>query len=147
MEQTHARHATTARHTNLVTSRSVGIGALAGLVGGIGMAMWHMLYSAGAGEGFWTPVNVCMAWFVYRSEGQMMIDESMKHPGMMSMNGPVVASHILVGGMLHMMFSAMVGIAFVIVLTFVARTGSPGSCGDTSATWRRRWRAEPSCSA
>ena len=109
-----------------VTGRLVGIGALAGLAGGVGMAMWQMIYSAVQGEGFWSPVNVCMASFIYRSQGQMMIDEAMAHPGMMSMNGPVQASHILVGGMAHMMFSAVVGIAFAIVLALLARTALAG---------------------
>ena len=104
---------TTARHREAVSGRVLGFGALSGVAGGLGMAMWQMLYSAGRGDGFWTPLNVCMASFVYRSEAKMMVDDMMMHPGM-SMNEPVQASHLAVGAGLHFAFSAVVGIAFAL---------------------------------
>ncbi|TMK94008.1 MAG: hypothetical protein E6G37_04760 [Actinobacteria bacterium] len=113
---------TTARHREAVSGRVLGFGALSGVAGGLGMAMWQMLYSAGRGDGFWTPLNVCMASFVYRSEAKMMVDDMMMHPGM-SMNEPVQASHLAVGAGLHFAFSAVVGIAFALVLWELARAG------------------------
>jgi hypothetical protein len=113
---------TAARYREAVSGRVFGIGAIGGLAGGLGMAMWQMLYSAGTGDGFWTPLNVCMASFVYRSEARMMVEDSMMHPGM-SMNEQVQASHLLVGAALHFAFSAVVGIAFALVLLEISRAG------------------------
>src|SRR5438876_12402905 len=113
---------TTARHREAVSGRVLGFGALSGVAGGLGMAMWQMLYSAGRGDGFWTPLNVCMASFVYRSEAKMMVDDMMMHPGM-SMNEPVQASHLAVGAGLHFAFSAVVGMAFAAVLVAIKQSG------------------------
>ena len=41
--------------------RLAGYGALAGLVAGIAMALWQMIDSAATSNGFWTPLNLCMA--------------------------------------------------------------------------------------
>lgn len=98
-----------------IDSRFVGLAAVSGAAGGVAMAMWMMIYSAATSNGFWTPLNVCMASFIYRSEAKMMMDEAMMHPGM-SMNTPVVASHLAVGFLLHMGFSIVVGIAFALIL-------------------------------
>jgi hypothetical protein len=38
--------------------RSVGVGAIAGAVGGMAMAMWSMVVFAATGDGFWNPVNL-----------------------------------------------------------------------------------------
>jgi hypothetical protein len=111
-----------AHHRETVSGRVVGIGALGGIAGGLGMAMWQMLYSAGRGDGFWTPLNVCMASFVYRGDARMMVDDMMMHPGM-SMNEPVQASHLAGGAGLHFAFSAVLGVAFALVLWELARTG------------------------
>src|SRR5437899_8269745 len=113
---------TAARPREAVSGHLLGVGAIGGLAGGLGMAMWQMIYSAGRGDGFWTPLNVCMASFVYRADARMMIEDSMMHPGM-SMNAPVQASHLLVGGSLHFAFSAVVGIAFTLVLYAIGRRG------------------------
>ena len=97
---------TAARPREAVSGRLLGVGAIAGVAGGLGMAMWQMIYSASRGDGFWTPLNVCMASFVYRAEARMMIENSMMHPGI-SMNERVgeppvgrrgVASRVLGGG-------------------------------------------------
>jgi hypothetical protein len=98
-----------------VDGRFVGLAAVSGAAGGVVMAMWMMLYSAATNNGFWTPLNVCMASFVYRSDAQMMLHDMMMHPGM-SMNEPVQASHLAVGFLVHMGFSIVVGIAFALVI-------------------------------
>ena len=103
-----------------VDGRFVGLAAVSGAAGGVVMAMWMMIYSAATNNGFWTPLNVCMASFVYRSDAQMMLHDMMMHPGM-SMNEPVQASHLAVGFIVHMGFSVVVGVAFALVLLFAAR--------------------------
>ena len=113
---------TATRPREAVSGRLLGVGAIAGVAGGLGMAMWQMIYSASRGDGFWTPLNVCMASFVYRAEARMMIENSMMHPGI-SMNERVQASHLLVGAALHLAFSAVVGIAFALVLWELGRAG------------------------
>ena len=102
-----------------VDGRFVGLSAVSGAAGGV-MASWMMIYSAATGNGFWTPLNVCMASFIYRSEAQMMTHEMMMHPGM-SMNEPVLASHLAVGFPVHMAFSIVVGVAFALVLFLATR--------------------------
>jgi len=106
--------------TRNVDGRFVGLAALAGVAGGAVMAMWMMVYSAATNNGFWTPLNVCMASFVYRQDGEMMVKEMMQHPGM-SMNMAVEPSHLAVGFLAHMTFSIVVGISFAIVLLFAVR--------------------------
>jgi len=103
-----------------VDSRFVGLAALSGAAGGVVMAMWMMIYSAATGNGFWTPLNVCMASFIYRSDGEMMVKEAMMHPGM-AMDAPVNGSHLAVGFVVHMGFSIVVGVAFALVLLFAIR--------------------------
>ena len=106
--------------TENVDRRFIGLAALAGLAGGAVMAMWMMIYSAATNNGFWTPLNVCMASFIYRHDGEMMIKDMMSHPGM-SMNMPVEPSHLAVGFLVHMTFSVMVAISFALVLLFAIR--------------------------
>ena len=103
-----------------VDSRFVGLAAVSGAAGGVVMAMWMMIYSAATNNGFWTPLNVCMASFIYRSDAQMMMHDMMMHPGM-SMNEPVQASHLAVGFLVHMGFAIVVGIAFALVLLAAIR--------------------------
>ena len=103
-----------------IDSRFVGLAAVSGAAGGVVMAMWMMIYSAATNNGFWTPLNVCMASFVYRSDAQMMMHDMMMHPGM-SMNEPVQASHLAVGFLVHMGFSIVVGVAFAAVIFFATR--------------------------
>src|SRR5206468_9845850 len=113
---------TAAQPREAVSGRLFAVGATGGLAGGFGMALWQMIYSAGTGDGFWTPLNVCMASFVYRADARMMIHDSMMHPGM-SMNEPVQASHLLVGAALHFAFSAVVGMAFAMILFAIRQSG------------------------
>src|SRR5574340_324706 len=103
-----------------IDGRFVGLAAASGVAGGVVMAMWMMIYSAATNNGFWTPLNVCMASFIYRSEAKMMMDEAMMHPGM-SMNEPVAASHLAVGFLVHMGFSIVVGISFALILLAAIR--------------------------
>jgi len=104
-----------------IDSRFVGLAAVSGVAGGVVMAMWMMIYSAATNNGFWSPLNVCMASFVYRSDAQMMIHDMMMHPGMMSMNEPLVPSHLAVGFLLHMAFSVVVGVSFALILLAAIR--------------------------
>jgi hypothetical protein len=85
------------------------------------MAMWMMIYSAATNNGFWTPLNVCMASFIYRSDAEMMMNEMMMHPGMMSMNAALIPSHLAVGFLLHMTFSVVVGVSFALILLAAIR--------------------------
>src|SRR5262245_46494217 len=102
--------------------RLAGYGALAGLAGGVGMALWQMIESAATSMGFWTPLNLCMASFVWRGQAAMIEREMMMHPGM-SMNMPVQASHLAVGMVLHLAFSVLAGIVFITVLFGLRRAG------------------------
>jgi len=99
-----------------IDGRFVGLAAVSGAAGGVVMAMWMMIYSAATNNGFWTPLNVCMASFIYRSDAQMMMHEMMMHPGTMSMNAALIPSHLAVGFLLHMAFSVVVGISFALIL-------------------------------
>lgn len=103
-----------------VDGRFIGLAAVSGAAGGVVMGLWMMIYSAVTNNGFWTPLNVCMASFIYRSEGQMMIHEAMMHPGM-SMNEPLVPSHLAVGFLLHMGFAIVVGVSFALILMAAIR--------------------------
>jgi hypothetical protein len=111
-----------ARPREAVSGHLFGVGAIGGLAGGLGMAMWQMIYSASRGDGFWTPLNVCMASFDYRADARKMVGDMMMHPGM-SMNELVQASHLLVDAASHFAFSAAVGIAFALILVELSRAG------------------------
>jgi hypothetical protein len=102
--------------------RLAGYGALAGLAGGIGMALWQMIDSAATSNGFWTPLNLCMASFVWRGQAAMIEQDMMMHPGM-SMNMPVAAGHLAVGIILHLAFSMLAGIVFITILFTLRRAG------------------------
>src|SRR5258708_39839796 len=104
-----------------IDSRFVGLAAVSGIAGGVVMAMWMMVYSAATDNGFWSPLNVCMASFVYRSDAQMMIHDMMMHPGLMSMNSAIIPSHLAVGFLLHMTFSIVVGVSFALILLAAIR--------------------------
>ena len=104
-----------------IDKRFVGLAAVSCVAGGVAMAMWMMIYSAATNNGFWSPLNVCMASFVYRSDAQMMLHDMMMHPGMMSMNEPLVPSHLAVGFLVHMAFSVVVGVSFALILLAAIR--------------------------
>jgi hypothetical protein len=52
-----------------------------------------------------------------------MGSHGMGHEGMAMMNQPVLASHVIVGGLLHLAMSAFAGVAFAIVLAVLIRAG------------------------
>lgn len=106
--------------TRNVDRRFIGLAAVAGIAGGAVMAMWMMIYSAATNNGFWTPLNVCMASFIYRSDAEMLMKDMMQHPGM-SMNMAVDPAHLGVGFIVHMGFSIVVGITFALVLLVAIR--------------------------
>jgi hypothetical protein len=110
------------RPTAIQVPRLAGYGAAAGLAGGIGMALWQMIDSAATSNGFWTPLNLCMASFVWRGQAAMIEKDMMMHPGM-SMNMPVAAGHLAVGMILHLAFSVVVGIVFITILFGLRRAG------------------------
>jgi hypothetical protein len=110
------------RPETIEVPRLAGYGVLAGLAGGIGMALWQMIDSAATSNGFWTPLNLCMASFVWRGQAAMIEQDMMMHPGM-SMNMPVAASHLAVGMILHLAFSMLAGIVFITVLLGLRRAG------------------------
>lgn len=100
------------------TRTAVMLGVIGGMAGGLGMAMWMMIKAATAGQGFWTPLSLCMASFVYRGWAKNMMDEMM----MMQQQGKVMQPgfegiHGLVGIVLHMAVSMMFGVIFAAVLS------------------------------
>jgi len=109
-------------HTqNPATTRVLAAGAIGGAAGGVGMGLFIMTQSAATSNGFLTPLEVCMASFVYRAEARMMEHDMMMHPGM-SMAVPLNSGHVAVGALLHLGFSVVVGVAFAVVLFQLART-------------------------
>jgi hypothetical protein len=106
-----------------VPSRLWLAGGAGGLIAGIAMGMFMMIDSAATGMGFWSPLEVCMASFVYRSEAAMIEKEMMMHPGAPMMMGPLNVGHLAVGALLHMGFSIVVGLAFALILFALARAG------------------------
>jgi len=106
-----------------VPSRVLIVGGLSGLIAGIAMGTFMMIDSAATGMGFWSPLEVCMASFVYRSEAAMIEKEMMMHPGAPMMMGPLNVGHLAVGALLHMGFSIVVGLAFALILFALARSG------------------------
>src|SRR6266516_954883 len=110
------------RPRTIQVPRLAGYGAAAGLAGGVGMALWQMIDSAATSNGFWTPLNLCMASFVWRGQAAMIEKDMMMHPGM-SMNMPVAAGHLAVGMILHLAFSVVVGIVFITILFGLRRAG------------------------
>lgn len=68
------------------TGRLVGVGAVGGLVGGMAMALFMMIWMAATGAGFWTPLSVGMASLSYRitppaSVMPMLAKMMPAHPG------------------------------------------------------------------
>jgi hypothetical protein len=122
--------------------RLLGVAAVAGLLGGVVMFFLMAGYNASAGMGFLTILNVCFAAWVFR--GAAMPAEQhpmgmhhkamemhhnamgMSHHGMGAaamMNEPLSASHVVVGGVLHLAMSAFAGATFAVVLAVLIRAG------------------------
>jgi len=130
--------------------RQLGTAAMGGLLGGLVMFFLMAGYNASAGMGFWTILNVCFAAWVFRgtampaARGMAMHHKAMPmathrkamgmhhemmgmhHHGMGAaamMNEPLSASHVIVGGLLHLAMSASAGVAFAVVLAVLIRAG------------------------
>lgn len=69
-------------------------GAVAGMVGGVAMAMWSMLALAASGHGFWTPVNL-IAHVVWRGA---------------PLTGAFNLGALVLGLVIHMATSMMIGV-------------------------------------
>jgi hypothetical protein len=109
-------------------------------------------YNASAGMGFLTILNVCFAAWVFGATAMnaamptehraMAVHHTatgthhaamgvhhmaMSHHGMTAaamMNEPLSASHLIVGGLLHLAMSAFAGAAFAVVLAVLIRAGA-----------------------
>jgi hypothetical protein len=126
-----------------IEPRLVGTAAVGGLLGGLVMFFLMAGYNASAGMGFLTILNVCFAAWVFRgtamtampakhmagpmpTHSAMASHAAMGHHGMGAaamMNQPVLASHVIVGGLLHLAMSAFAGMAFAVVLAVLIRAG------------------------
>ena len=136
-----------------IEPRLLGTAAVGGLLGGLVLFFLMAGYNASAGTGFLTILNVCFAAWVFRglvmtaampakhmaampshtamaspmpTHSAMASHAAMGHHGMGAaamMNEPLVASHAIVGGLLHLTFSAAAGIAFAVALAVLIRAG------------------------
>lgn len=107
--------------------------AIGGLLGGLVLFAVMASYNAANGMGFWAILNSCFAAFVYKSaqmspmggmHERAMPGHTMPAHGMMSMGGDkIVASHVIVGGLLHLAMSVGAGIVFAVVLAVLIRAG------------------------
>ena len=121
-----------------IDGRLLSTAAVAGLLGGLVMFFLMAGYNAGAGMGFLTLLTVCFAAWVFRGTAMtpampaehhgmgMHHAMGMGHHGMPAaamMNEPLSASHVIVGGLLHLAMSAFAGAAFAVVLAVLIRAG------------------------
>jgi len=136
-----------------IDRRLLGTAAVAGLLGGLVMFFLMAGYNASTGMGFLTILNVCFAAWVFRSTSMspampmhhaampmhhaaMPMHHAampMHHAAMpmhhhvmtaaTMMNEPLSASHVIVGGLLHLAMSAFAGAAFAVVLAVLIRAG------------------------
>jgi hypothetical protein len=119
--------------------------AIGGLLGGLVMFFLMASYNASTGMGFLTIVNVCFAAWVFRGGAMTAMPAthhamSMHHKAMgmhneamgmhhhamgtaAMMNQPLLASHLIAGGLLHLAMSAFAGTAFAVVLAVLIRAG------------------------
>ena len=118
-----------------VDRRLLSTAAVGGLLGGIAMFLVMASYNASGGMGFLTILNVCFAAWVFRGS-TMAPAMPERHMTMMGhhtamghamggtmMNEPVRASHVIVGGLLHLGMSAVTGAVFAIALALLIRAG------------------------
>jgi hypothetical protein len=129
-----------------IEPRLLGTAAVGGLLGGLVMFFVMAGYDASAGMGFWTILNVCFAAWVFRGTAMaaamptghgMAVHHNATAMGMhhekvgmhhamgttAMMNEPLSASHVIVGGLLHLAMSAFAGVAFAVVLALLIRAG------------------------
>lgn len=84
--------------------RSVRVGAIAGAVGGMAMAMWSMVVFAVTGDGFWNPVNLIAHTFYDHAP----------------LNGSFNTTAALIGIAAHMMIAMMLGVAIALLAARIA---------------------------
>ena len=129
-----------------IEPRLLGTAAVGGLLGGLVMFFLMAGYNASAGMGFWTILNVCFAAWVFRGTAMTAMPAEhhamgmhhkamgMHHEAAMGMHHhamgaaammsqPLSASHVIVGGLLHLAMSAFAGAAFAAVLAVLIRAG------------------------
>ena len=94
-----------------MNNRSVRVGAVAGGIGGMAMAMWSMLVLAATGNGFWSPVNLIAHTFYDKAP----------------LDGAFNGTAALVGVGAHMMIAMSLGVAIALAAhRFCTRTaGTP----------------------
>lgn len=119
--------------------------AVGGLLGGLLLFLLLASYEATQHLGFASLLNFCFAAFVFKSARTAPMGSIGRAPmathtampmathsaaGMMQtggmggmMTGPIVASHVVVGGLLHAAMSIGAAVAFVLVLTIAIRAG------------------------
>jgi hypothetical protein len=123
-----------------IEPRLLGTAAVGGLLGGLVMFFLMAGYNASAGMGFLTILNVCFAAWVFRgaampaahSAAMHHMATGMHHETMgmhhvmgtaAMMNEPLSASHVIVGGLLHLAMSAFAGAAFAVALALLIGAG------------------------
>jgi hypothetical protein len=103
--------------------RNAGVG---GLLGGTGLFLGMAGYNAANAMGFWAILNTCFAAFVYKSAGMTTMPHMPGEAGMAHemMGGQhIVASHLVVGTVLHLAMSITAAVAFAVVLAALIRAG------------------------
>ncbi len=113
--------------------RFVRLAAGSGLVGGVVLGLWMMLYYALTGTGFASVFSNCFASIIYGQQG--MAGSSMAGSSMagsmkashnvMTMGTTIIPSHAVVGGLLNLAVAALVGVAFALALGGLIRAGLP----------------------
>jgi hypothetical protein len=99
-------------------------GAIGGLLGGTGLFLVMAGYYAANNMGFWAILNACFAAFVYKNAGMKPMMPGEAGMGHEMMGGQhIVASHIVVGTILHLAMSVTAGVAFAVVLAVLIRSG------------------------
>jgi hypothetical protein len=111
-------------------------GALAGMAGGVVMAMWSMIVLWLTGSGFWTSLNL-IAHTLWRSAP---LDGSFSVGALVI--GLVV--HMMMSMVLGMMLAAIVGTVRALGADQVRRAGT-GPCHLRPGHGRRALRPAPSC--
>jgi len=102
--------------------RSVGIGAIAGAVGGMAMAMWSMVVYAISGDGFWTPVNLIAHTFYDKAP----------------LNGAFNGTAAIIGVAAHMMIAMSLGIVIALLTARISHgpaTTFTLAVGVSMAAW------------
>jgi hypothetical protein len=96
-----------------------------GVLGGLVLFVQMAVYNGVSGMGFWSLLNSCFAAFVFPdisrgTRGEPMIAHNTAG---VAMDSPLVASHLVVGALLHLAESVVAGIAFAVVLALLLRAG------------------------